>query len=147
MEPAAARPLYEVIDHDDLLVHEWRVTQLIRPGIPGSLAQTAAGQVDWHQVAKLMRRGRSPRLALHALTMREALGRGCLDAVLPAAAWHDQGPGSGWQQFGQDVFPGGLVAMRSARVLLHGGDQVIELVAASDPEFDAARRAGHPRSG
>jgi hypothetical protein len=28
MEPASARPRYEAIDHDDLLVHEWRVTQL-----------------------------------------------------------------------------------------------------------------------
>jgi hypothetical protein len=64
MEPAAARPLHEAIDHDDLLVQEWRVTQLIRLGVPWSLAQAAPGHVDWHQVAKLVRRGCPPRLAL-----------------------------------------------------------------------------------
>ena len=64
MEPAT--PRHEAIDHDDdLLVHEWRVTQLTRLGIPWSLAQTVADQVDWHQVAKLVRRGCPPRLALH----------------------------------------------------------------------------------
>jgi hypothetical protein len=64
MQPAPATPRHEAIDHDDLLVHEWRVTQLTRLGIPGSLAQAAAGQVDWHQVATLVRRGCPPRLAL-----------------------------------------------------------------------------------
>ena len=64
MEPVQARPRLEVIDHDDLLVHEWRVTQLTRLGIPWSLAQAVANQVDWHQVAKLVRRGCPPRLAL-----------------------------------------------------------------------------------
>ena len=28
MEPEPARPRHEAVDHDDLLVHEWRVTQL-----------------------------------------------------------------------------------------------------------------------
>ena len=64
MEPAPATPRHEAIDHDDLLVHEWRVTQLTRLGIPWSLAQAAADQVDWHKVAKLVRRGCPPRLAL-----------------------------------------------------------------------------------
>ena len=64
MEPAPARPRHEAIDDDDLLVHEWRVTRLTRLGIPCSLAQAAAGHVDWHQVAKLVRRGCPPRLAL-----------------------------------------------------------------------------------
>ena len=64
MEPAPGRPRHEAIDHDDLLVHEWRVMQLTRLGIPWSLAQAAAGYVDWHQVAKLVRRGYPPRLAL-----------------------------------------------------------------------------------
>jgi hypothetical protein len=35
MEPAPARPRHEAIDHDDLLVHEWRVTQLARLGPRG----------------------------------------------------------------------------------------------------------------
>ena len=64
MEPAPARAPLEAIDHDDLLVHEWRVRQLTRLGIPWSLAQAAADHVDWHQVAKLVRRGWPPRLAL-----------------------------------------------------------------------------------
>jgi hypothetical protein len=63
MEPAPASPRHEAID-DDLLVHEWRVRQLTRLGIPWSLAQAAADQVDWHQVATLVRRGCPPRLAL-----------------------------------------------------------------------------------
>jgi hypothetical protein len=64
MEPALARPHDEAIDHDDRPVHEWRVTQLTRLGIPWSLAQAAAGHVDWHQLAELVRRGCPPRLAL-----------------------------------------------------------------------------------
>ena len=64
MEPAPARPRHEAIDEDDLLVHEWRVTQLTRLGIPWSVAQAFAGHVDWHQVAALVRRGCPPRLAL-----------------------------------------------------------------------------------
>ena len=64
MEPAPARLRNEAIDHDDLLVHEWRVTQLTRLGIPWSLAQAVADHVDWHQVAKLVRRGCPPGLAL-----------------------------------------------------------------------------------
>ena len=59
MEPAPARPRDEAVDHDDLLVREWRVTQLTRLGISWSLAH-----VDWHRVAKLVRRGCPPRLAL-----------------------------------------------------------------------------------
>ena len=63
MEPATATPRREVVDHDDLLVHEWRVRQLTGMGIPWALAQAAAGHIDWHQVAKLVRRGCPPRLA------------------------------------------------------------------------------------
>jgi len=65
MEPPLTRARHEVIDHDDLQVHEWRVTQLTRLGIPWLLAQTAADHVDWHQVAKLVQRGCPPQLALH----------------------------------------------------------------------------------
>ena len=64
MEPAPTRPRHEAIDHDDLLVHEWRTTQLTRLGIPLSLAQTSADHVDWHQIAKLVGCGCPPRLAL-----------------------------------------------------------------------------------
>jgi hypothetical protein len=35
MELAPARPRHETIDHDDLLVHEWRVTRLAWLGSRG----------------------------------------------------------------------------------------------------------------
>jgi len=64
MEPTRAILRHEAIDDDENLVHEWRVTQLTRLGIPGPLADSVADHVDWHQVAKLVRRGCPPRLAL-----------------------------------------------------------------------------------
>jgi len=64
MEPTPAVLGHEAIENDELLVHEWRVTQLTRLGIPGPLADAAADHVDWHQVARLVRRGCPPRLAL-----------------------------------------------------------------------------------
>jgi len=64
MEPTLATIRHEAIDDDALVVHEWRVTQLKRLGIPGPLADAAADHVDWHQVAKLVHRGCPPRLAL-----------------------------------------------------------------------------------
>jgi len=64
MEPTLAATRHEAIDDDHVLVHEWRVTQLKRLGIPGTLAHAAADHVDWHQVAELVHRGCPPRLAL-----------------------------------------------------------------------------------
>jgi hypothetical protein len=64
MEPALTRPRHEAIDDDDMMVHEWRVAQLTRLGIPWPLAQAAADHVDWHQVAKLVHRGCPALLAL-----------------------------------------------------------------------------------
>jgi hypothetical protein len=55
---------HEIIDVEDSLVHDWRVTQLRRLGIPGPLAEADADHVDWHQIARLVRRGCTPRLAL-----------------------------------------------------------------------------------
>jgi hypothetical protein len=62
-ESPPARPCHEVIDLRDP-IHEWRVWQLRRLGIPWSLAQTVAEQVDWRQVARLVQDGCPPRLAL-----------------------------------------------------------------------------------
>jgi len=42
MEPTLATIRHEAIDDDELVVHEWRVTQLKRLGIPGPLADAAA---------------------------------------------------------------------------------------------------------
>jgi hypothetical protein len=50
--------------HDELLVHNWRVSQLTRLGIPGPLAEIYADRIDWHQVARLVHRGCPARLAL-----------------------------------------------------------------------------------
>jgi hypothetical protein len=62
-QSALARPRHEAIDDHDP-VHEWRAWQLSRLGIPWSLAQTVADQVDWHQVAQLVENGCPPQLAL-----------------------------------------------------------------------------------
>ena len=57
-------PYREDIAEDKSVVHEWRVTQLKRLGIPWPLAEAEADHVDWHQIARLVQRGCSPRLAL-----------------------------------------------------------------------------------
>ena len=51
-------------DRDEMLVHNWRVSQLTRLGIPRSLAEIYADRIDWHQVARLVQHGCPPRLAL-----------------------------------------------------------------------------------
>ena len=55
MEPTSTIIRHEVIDPGELLVHEWRVAQLKRLGIPGPVADEAAGHVDWHQGAVALR--------------------------------------------------------------------------------------------
>jgi hypothetical protein len=55
---------HEAVHGEELLVHDWRVDQLIRLGVPGSLAQVYADRLDWHQVARLVQRGCPPQLAL-----------------------------------------------------------------------------------
>jgi hypothetical protein len=64
MDNSATMTRHEAIDPDDILVHNWRVLQLKRLGIPAPLAEVSADQVDWHQVASLVRRGCPPELAL-----------------------------------------------------------------------------------
>ena len=64
MEPIPTIARHEAIDHDELLVHEWRVRQLKRLGIPGLLAEAAASRVDRHEIARLVQRGCPPLLAL-----------------------------------------------------------------------------------
>jgi hypothetical protein len=64
METAVSITGNETIDQDDLVVHNWRVAQLVRLGIPALLAENAADHVDWHQVAQLIQRGCPPLLAL-----------------------------------------------------------------------------------
>jgi hypothetical protein len=64
MKPTQLAAGHEAIEYDQHLVHEWRVTQLRRLGIPEPLAEAAADTVDWHQIAGLVQRGCPPRLAL-----------------------------------------------------------------------------------
>jgi hypothetical protein len=54
----------EAIDVADQLVHEWRVSRLTGLGISTPLAELYADNVDWHQIARLVRRGCPPTLAL-----------------------------------------------------------------------------------
>ena len=63
MKPAPTAP-HEAISHDVDSVHEWRVTQLKRLGVPAPLAEADADHVDWHKIAGLVRRGCPPRLAM-----------------------------------------------------------------------------------
>jgi hypothetical protein len=64
MEPTPTIARHEAINPDEPLVHDWRVMQLTRLGIPGLLAEGAAGHVDWHDIARLVQRGCPPLLAL-----------------------------------------------------------------------------------
>jgi hypothetical protein len=40
--------VHEAVDHDDLLVHTWRVARLTRLGVPELLAEIHADHLDWH---------------------------------------------------------------------------------------------------
>jgi hypothetical protein len=52
---------------EDQLIHDWRATQLVRLGIPAWLADIVADRIDWHEIAALVERGCSARLALDIL--------------------------------------------------------------------------------
>lgn len=54
--PTVVAP-YENIDKEASAVHEWRVRQLTRLGLTWRVAEAVADRVDWHAVAKLVRRG------------------------------------------------------------------------------------------
>ena len=49
---------------EEQLVHEWRSEQLEHLGLSRVIAETFASQVDWHEIAQLVRRGCRPDLAL-----------------------------------------------------------------------------------
>ena len=44
-------------DREERSVHDWRVLQLTRLGIPAVLAEIYADRIDWHQIARLFHRG------------------------------------------------------------------------------------------
>ncbi len=64
MEPAVDDTRHEAIEHREPHVHHWRASQLRRLGIPAPLAEVYADHLDWHQIARLIRHGCPPRLAL-----------------------------------------------------------------------------------
>jgi len=64
MKPTQASARPETIERDERLVHQWRMAQLARLGIPRPLADVVADHVDWHEIAALVQRGCPPRLAL-----------------------------------------------------------------------------------
>lgn len=55
---------HEATFHVEPRVHEWRASQLRRLGVPAALAEIYADYIDWHQIARLVRRGCPPVLAL-----------------------------------------------------------------------------------
>jgi hypothetical protein len=46
------------------IVHAWRVSQLIRLGLAWPVAEAIADSIDWHDVARLVRRGCPASLAV-----------------------------------------------------------------------------------
>jgi hypothetical protein len=70
MKPAGtghAAGHHEADDHEERRVHEWRVSQLTHLGIPDSMAEADADHLDWHEIAKLVRHGCPPLLALRII--------------------------------------------------------------------------------
>jgi hypothetical protein len=59
---------HDAISRGEMLVYNWRVSQLTRLGIPGPLAEIYADCIDWHQVARLVQRGCPPHLALRIVS-------------------------------------------------------------------------------
>jgi hypothetical protein len=51
-------------DDEKVLVHEWRIEQLLRLGVAAALAERVAALVDWHDIAALVARGCPPELAI-----------------------------------------------------------------------------------
>ena len=66
MEPPVTG--HDAISRDESCGHDWRVSQLRRLGLPGPLAEVYADRIDWHQIARLVRRGCPPRLALRIVS-------------------------------------------------------------------------------
>ena len=55
--------LGESTPDEELQIHAWRAEQLQRLGLPHVLAEAFAELVDWHEVAALVARGCSLKLA------------------------------------------------------------------------------------
>jgi hypothetical protein len=51
-------------DKEATAVHAWRVLQLTELGLDRPVADEIADKVDWHEVARLVRQGCPPSLAV-----------------------------------------------------------------------------------
>ncbi len=51
-------------DKETTAVHAWRVLQLTELGLDRSVADEVADKVDWHEIARLVRQGCPPSLAV-----------------------------------------------------------------------------------
>jgi hypothetical protein len=51
-------------DAESVAVHAWRVSKLRQLGLAWPVAELVADDVDWHEVAKLVRRGCPAALAV-----------------------------------------------------------------------------------
>jgi hypothetical protein len=51
-------------EKESAAIHAWRVKQLTRLGLSWHVADAVADRVDWHDVARLVRRGCPPALAV-----------------------------------------------------------------------------------
>jgi hypothetical protein len=52
---------------EEQLIHEWRTEQLELLGLSRIVAEAFASQVDWHEVANLVKRGCPADLALEII--------------------------------------------------------------------------------
>jgi hypothetical protein len=64
MEPTPTVAGHEAIDRDELLVHDWRVTQLTRLGIPGCWPRAPPATSTGTKSPGWVQRGCPPLLAL-----------------------------------------------------------------------------------
>jgi hypothetical protein len=60
----AVKPPAGDTDEEAQAVHRWRVDQLIRLGLAWPVADSVADTVDWHEIARLVRLGCPPSLAV-----------------------------------------------------------------------------------
>jgi hypothetical protein len=64
MSNSAPAVAHEDIDPETGAVHAWRVSRLVGLGLALPVAEVVADQVDWHEVASLVRRGCPASLAV-----------------------------------------------------------------------------------
>jgi two-component system, OmpR family, KDP operon response regulator KdpE len=97
MQPIATITRHEAIDHDELPVRNWRVSQLKRAGIPGPLAEAYANHIDWHQATRAQEPAarHQPVLVILDLGHRELDSmevirrlRGCTEAPIIVLSGH-----------------------------------------------------------